>query len=202
MLRRKKSSVGRAAGVLALSRSGKSEQARSNMSRHRELVDGLERMDRQSVGDFGERASLSSGHVDLRGLQEEDFEDDYARDFLKSDSKLESGGGGTNEALLDADHSHLHSTDEHVETQGRFSKAFYNAFGLKWYNKVFNRNLPLGPQMYRFHNIGLYAHYAVRFALSCCWISRQPGQLTLPTPIHPPSHTRFHRPGRRSVWRH
>jgi hypothetical protein len=47
------------------------------MSRHRELVDGFERMDRQSVGDFGERASLSSGHVDLRGLQEEDFEDEH-----------------------------------------------------------------------------------------------------------------------------
>ena len=127
------------------------------MSRHRELVEGLERMDRQSVGDFGERASMSSGHVDLRGLQEEDFEDDYAKDFVRGSK---DAGTGTTAALLDAE-EHLQSIDEPLERQSNFSKSFYKMFGLKWYNKVFNRNLPLGPQMYRWHNVGLYAHYAV-----------------------------------------
>jgi len=130
------------------------------MSRHRELVDGFERMDRQSVGDFGERASLSSGHVDLRGLQEEDFEDDYAKEFFKD--PLVKADPGTSDALLDAE-QHMHSIDEGSERQSNISKAFYKLFGLKWYNKVFNRNMPLGPQMYRFHNVGLYAHYAVSF---------------------------------------
>ena len=204
-------------------------------SRHRELIEGLERMARNSVGDFGERTSLSAGHVDLRGLQEEDFEDDDAKTWTASPTlqdpslQLEANAG-----LLDNDHyaanqgheydssltagatggrrlQSSHEDEQHE--QSNLSKAFYKFFGLKWHAKVhssaawilqlrpylcrpnaanrsfatppkqpllisfphsvphsvprsfppqvFNRKLPLGPQMYRFHNLGLYTHYAV-----------------------------------------
>lgn len=135
----------------------------------RELVDGLERLDRNSIG-FGERTSLSAGRVDLRELQEEDFEEDFTSQHLKDSGSLQlEANSDIRAALLENDDAELVSrsvrrpqssqSDEHSD-QSQFSKAFYKFWGLKWHAKVFDRKLPLGPQMYRFHNVGLYTHYA------------------------------------------
>lgn len=128
-------------------------------------------MDRNSIG-FGERTSLSAGRVDLRELQEEDFEEDStpSQQHLNEAVSLQlEANSDIRAALLENDEADLVSrssrrlqssqSDEHSE-QSQFSKTFYKFWGLKWHAKVFDRKLPLGPQMYRFHNVGLYTHYA------------------------------------------
>ena len=40
------------------------------------------------------------------------------------------------------------------------TKVFYSFFCLEWHDMVFDRKKPLAPQMYYFHNVGLYCHYA------------------------------------------
>lgn len=56
--------------------------------------------------------------------------------------------------------SDFHSTNNNKSDQSDFSKTIYKLFGLTYYDEVFDLNQPIGPQMYKIHNFGLYSHYA------------------------------------------
>jgi hypothetical protein len=81
------------------------------------------------------------------------------RSFAKS--RTDSVGnrnstGGAAEKLLS---EHKASLLLNSGSQPAWERAFYSTFGLKQYDDVFERDKAIEPQMYKFHNIGLYAHY-------------------------------------------
>jgi hypothetical protein len=54
-------------------------------------------------------------------------------------------------------------SDEHhhsIDDRNDFQRFLYNLFGLAYDEEVFDLKKPIGPQMYKLHNFGLYAHYA------------------------------------------
>lgn len=122
------------------------------MALNRHSVDGLERLDRDSISSPADRKSLLSALLTLDEVDEaiNDEGGDFGGERLSNPS-------GHSEGSL---HTKLLDSLDDQSTQGPVSKFFYKLFGLTWHDKVFQRKLPLGPQMYNFHNIGLYTHYA------------------------------------------
>ena len=47
-----------------------------------------------------------------------------------------------------------------LEEQSWTTRCVYALLRLRWRDKVFDRAQPMAPQMYLFHNVGLYCHYA------------------------------------------
>lgn len=119
-------------------------------------TDGIDRWVDRTLS--GERKSLTSIPANV-------LEDDVVAQLLNENDDEPSGEAdrstsrshsrmSINEKLLNA------ALENSSTQQGSMSKIFYNLLGLQWHDKVFSKQEPLGPQMYKFHNIGLYTHYA------------------------------------------
>jgi hypothetical protein len=46
------------------------------------------------------------------------------------------------------------------DTRSDLQKYLYKLFGFTYYDEIFDLKEPIAPQMYKIHNVGLYAHYA------------------------------------------
>lgn len=77
----------------------------------------------------------------------------------------ERGGasGSLNDSLLGPDGEPVFdptARESALEEHGWVTRAVYGACCLRWHARVFDRATPMSEQMYRFHNVGLYCHYA------------------------------------------
>ena len=127
-------------------------------------MEGIERMDRRAEEHYGPRSSLNA--ADLTGLNDADFQGSGAGAAVAN--PMGSTVGLDTGVILDAEHAEVrgHSgatmrslgdglgPENTLDKQGWITQLVYSIFCIEWTEKVFDRKLPLGPQMYRFHNIG------------------------------------------------
>ena len=107
---------------------------------------------------------IASGEVDCASPDEPEGGEEEAMGLR--------AGAGSSESAQARSSTDPMANRSTLSEQGCLTRMVYCLFCLRWYEKVFDRQQSVAPQMYRFHNIGLYCHYAgIGFAYGIAGVS-------------------------------